>query len=73
MCRLEKLSFDAYNESAVLKNAIENYKQCTGHYSKRVLVDQIYRNRENITFCSNLGICISGKRLGKTKKDADTK
>jgi len=32
MCRIEKLSFDAYNESAVLKSAIENYKQRTGHY-----------------------------------------
>ncbi|WP_028516956.1 IS5 family transposase [Ruminococcus flavefaciens] len=73
MCRLEKLSFDAYNESAVLKTAIENYKQRTGHYPERVLVDQIYRNRENITFCSNLGIRLSGKRLGRPKKYADTK
>ena len=73
MCRLEKLSFDAYNESAVLKTAIDNYKRRTGHYPERVLVDQIYRNRENITFCSNLGIRISGKRLGRPKKDADTK
>ena len=73
MCRLEKLSFDAYNESAVLKTAIDNYKQRTGHYPERVLVDQIYRNRENITFCSNLGIRLSGKRLGRPKKDPDTK
>ena len=73
MCRLEKLSFDAYNESDVLKTAIENYKQRTGHYPERVLVDQIYRNRENITFCSSLGIRISGKRLGRSKKNADTK
>ena len=73
MCRLEKLSFDAYNEIAVLKTAIENYKHCTGHYPERVLVDQIYRNRDNITFCSSLGIRLSGKRLGRPKKDADTK
>ena len=44
ICRLEKLSFDAYNESKVLKTAIENYKQRTGHYPERVLADQIYRN-----------------------------
>ena len=73
MCRIEKLSFDAYNESGVLKSAIENYKQRTGHYPERVLVDQIYRNRDNITFCSELGIRLSGKRLGRPKKDADTK
>ena len=73
MCRIEKLSFDAYNESAVLKAAIANYKQRTGHYPERVLVDQIYRNRENITFCSNQCIRLSGKRLGRPKKYADTK
>ncbi len=73
MCRIEKLSFDAYNESAVLKTAIENYKQRTGHYPERVLVDQIYRNRDNIAFCNNLGIRLSGKKLGRPKKDADTK
>lgn len=73
MCRIEKLSFDAYNESAVLKTAINNYKQRTGHYPERVLVDQIYRNRENISFCSSHGIRLSGKKLGRPKKDADTK
>lgn len=33
MCRIEKLSFDAYNESAVLKTAVENYRERTGHYA----------------------------------------
>ena len=73
MCRIEKLSFDAYNEGAVLKTAIENYKKRTGHYPERVLVDQIYRNRDNLSFCSSLGIRLSGKRLGRPKKDADSK
>ena len=73
MCRIEKLSFDAYNESAVLKTAIENYRERTGHYPERVLVDQIYRNRENISYCTNLGIRLSGKKLGRPKRDADSK
>ena len=73
MCRIEKLSFDAYNESAVLKTAIANYKKRTGYYPERVLVDQIYRNRENISYCSNLGIRLSGKKLGRSKKNADSK
>lgn len=73
MCRIEKLSFDAYNESAVLKSAIANYRERTGHYPERVLVDQIYRNRENLSFCKSLGIRLSGKRLGRPKKDADSK
>ena len=73
MCRIEKLSFDAYNESAVLKTALENYKKRTGHYPERVLADQIYRNRDNIAFCSSLGIRLSGKKLERAKKDADCK
>lgn len=73
MCRIEKLSFDAYNECSVLKTAIANYKERTGHYPERVLVDQIYRNRENLSFCQSLGIRISGKKLGRPRKDADSK
>lgn len=72
MARIEKLSFDAYNESEVLVTAVENYKNRTGHYPERVLVDKIYRNRENIQFCKERGIKISGKRLGRPKQDNNT-
>ncbi len=37
--RIERLSFAAYNESTVLKKAVENYKQRTGFYPERILVD----------------------------------
>lgn len=69
IARLERLSFDAYNESDVLITAVENYKNRTGHYPERVLVDQIYRNRTNRTFCTGHGIRISGPALGRPKKD----
>ena len=69
IARLERLSFDAYNESDVLITAVENYKSRTGHYPERVLVDQIYRNRTNRAFCSEHGIRISGPALGRPKKD----
>ena len=68
MARLEKLSFDAYNESDVLKTALENYRERTGHYSERALADQIYRNRDNINFCKKRHIRLSGKALGRPKK-----
>ena len=70
IARLERLSFDAYNESDVLITAVENYKSRTGHYPERVLVDQIYRNRTNRAFCSEHGIRISGPALGRPKKDS---
>ena len=70
IARLERLSFDAYNESDVLITAVENYKSRTGHYPERVLVDQIYRNRTNRAFGSEHGIRISGPALGRPKKDS---
>lgn len=67
--RIEKLSFDAYNESTCLQNAVENYKERTGHYPQRVLVDQIYRTRANRNYCKRKGIRISGPKLGRPSKN----
>lgn len=69
MARIERLSFDAYNEADVLISAIENYKARTGHYPERVLADQIYRNRTNRAFCKERGIRMSGPALGRPKKN----
>jgi hypothetical protein len=69
MARIERMSFDAYNESDVLIQAVENYKARTGHYPERVLVDQIYRTRANLAYCKNLKIRVSGPALGRPKKD----
>ena len=69
MARLEKLSFDAYNESDVLIGAIERYHERTGHYPERALADKIYRNRDNLAYCKLHGIRLSGPRLGRPKKD----
>ena len=68
MARLERLSFDAYNEADVLIGTIENYRKRTGHYPERVLVDQIYRNRANRAFCKAHDIRISGPALGRPRK-----
>lgn len=68
--RLEKLSFEAYNESEVLQDAVERYKERTGHYPERVLADKIYRTRENLAYCKRCGIRLSGPTLGRPKKDA---
>ena len=69
MARLEKMSFDAYNESDVLIGAIERYYERWKHYPEKVLVDQIYRTRKNLAFCKEHGIRISGPALGRPKKD----
>lgn len=69
--RIEYLSFDAYNESTVLQDSIERYKQRTGHYPQRVLVDQIYRTRVNRSYCKSKGIRMSGPKLGRPSKNKD--
>lgn len=66
--RLEKLSFDAYNESATLIEAVERYKERTGSYPERVLADKIYRNRDNLNFCKEWNIHLTGPALGRPKK-----
>ena len=66
--RLEKLTFDPYNECHTLKIAIEHYKQRTDHYPKRVLVDKIYNTAENREYCRERGIRLSGKGPGRPPK-----
>ena len=68
MVRLEKQSFDAYNESELLEREIENYEQRYGCYPERVLADKIYRNRKNLSYCKEHGIRLSGPALGRPKK-----
>ena len=63
--RIEKISFDAYNESTCLVNAVERFKERTGYYPERVLADQIYRTRGNRAYCKLHGIRLSGPKLGR--------
>lgn len=68
--RIEKISYDAYNESTVLIDAINRFKERTGHYPERVLADQIYRTRDNRSFCKMHGIRLSGPKLGRPSETA---
>ncbi|MDD4493405.1 MAG: IS5 family transposase [Eubacteriales bacterium] len=68
--RLEKQSFEAYNEATELISVIERYKQRCGYYPHRVLADKIYRNRGNLNWCKKHNIRLSGPALGRPKKDA---
>ena len=67
--RLEYHSFNAYNEAMKLSEMIERYKERTGSYPERILADKIYRNRENLAYCAERKIRLSGPALGRPKKD----
>ena len=60
-----------YNEEALLIPAIQQFKERHGCYPEAVLVDKIYRNRQNRKFCKERGIRISGPRLGRPPKEED--
>ena len=68
--RIEKISFDAYNECGSLEDAAERYRKRTGHYPMRILADQIYRTRDNRRFCKERGIRLSGPKLGRPSETA---
>lgn len=67
--RLECYSFDAYNEAGNLKVMAERFREREGYYPARILADKIYRNRDNLSYCKEHGIRLSGPALGRPKKD----
>ena len=60
--RIERLSFDAFNEATDFFAAVEAYRTAYGCYPKRVLADKIYRNRETLAWCKERGIQLTGRR-----------
>jgi len=68
---LDRLSWDAYNESGDLQEQIETYQARYGFYPESVHADQIYLNRENRAYCKEKGIRLSGRPLGRPKKETE--
>lgn len=64
----DRISFDAYNESEDLPGQVEAFRQRYGHYPASVHADKIYCNRSNRAYCKELGIRLSGPRLGRPRK-----
>lgn len=64
-CRINHLSWNAYNETIDLIPQVEEYKRFYGYYPELVLADNIYLSRENRRYMKVLGIRITGKRLGR--------
>lgn len=67
---IEKIFFEAYNESICLIKAVERFRGRTGDYLKRVLADQIYRTRENWNYCKDHGIRLPRPKIGRSATNA---
>lgn len=46
----------------------ERFREREGHYPARILADKIYRNRDNLSYCKEHNIRLSGPALGRPKK-----
>jgi len=68
---VDKISWDAYNESGDLKEQIKRYKRRFGCYPESVHADRIYRTADNRRFCKKHGIRLSGPQLGRPSGDAE--
>ncbi len=68
---VEKLSWDAFNEGKTLVESVECYRKRCGHYPEAVQADKIYRNADNLRYCEQRGIRLSGPRLGRPPADKE--
>jgi hypothetical protein len=64
---VDRISWDAYNESMDLVQQINAFRRRFGHDPASVHVDQIYRTRENRRYCTSRGIRLSGPALGRPR------
>jgi len=71
MAEVYRLSWDSYNECKDLKGQIEAYKERYGRYPEAVCGDKIYRTRENLQYCQEYGIRLSGPKLGRPFKEIE--
>jgi hypothetical protein len=55
-----RISWDAYNESTELQKQVESFKARPGSYPESVHADKIYRTRDNLRWCQEKGIRLSG-------------
>jgi len=66
---IDEISFDNFNESTTLQSIVEKYKSLHGVYPEVIRADKIYQTKANKKLCNNLGIRLSGKPLGRPKKE----
>ncbi len=71
-CRIDRLNWEAYNESEDIRLQVYNYYNTYGCFPAELLADRIYLTRENRKFLKGLNIKIYGKPLGRPKQQTKT-
>ena len=68
---LDEISFDNFNESKTIESLIDKYKRLHGVYPNIIRADKIYQTRTSKALCKELDIRLSGKPLGRPKKETN--
>jgi IS5 family transposase len=68
---VERISWDAYNESEDLIAQTKHYRERFGHYPASIHADKIYRTRDNRRWCKERNIRLSGPPLGRPQKETE--
>jgi hypothetical protein len=69
LARIDRLSWDAFNEGCDLKTQVEAYKSIHGYYPELVQVDKIYATKENRKYLKENSIRITAEPLGRKPKE----
>ena len=69
---LDHLSWENFNESTWLQQQAEAFRTRFGHDPASIHADQIYRTRDNLRWCKERGIRLSGSPLGRPSHDETT-
>lgn len=69
MSKVNRISWDAYNEAGDLVMQAEAFRSTFGCYPELLLADGIYMNRENRKWMKENGIRMVGKPLGRPPKE----
>lgn len=67
---LDRIGWDAYNESVDIPTQVENYFKRFGYYPEVVVADKIYGTRDNRRYLKKQSIRYSGAPLGRPIKDS---
>ena len=68
---LDRISWEAANESQDLPEQVEGFRERFGHYPAVVIADAIYGTRANRRYLQARGIRWSGKPLGRPPADTE--
>lgn len=69
--RLNRLSWDNFNESTDLKSQAEAYKAFWGYYPELIQADEIYNTNANRKWCKQNNIRLLGKPKGRPVEKTD--